>query len=188
MIPLNTFTTEPIISDFQAPYNLPYQPLYQVVLGGVAIGNPSEGRQVKLWAVSYNGTLIEVGPVGDSIEFTLPAADVETVSLAFDNNMGIILNWKLSTGGANLYYFDTISGMYITRFFSNITSCRVSVDDARNFNTSQSDVLFLYTLNDNLYWRQQRDRYDIEYLVAPTTKKIRKAAMNVENRFQIQLI
>ena len=188
MIPLNTFTPTPIISNFQAPYDLPYNPLSQDVLGGIAIGNPSQGRQYKIWTVSYNGAAIDVKPVDGPIAFSLLAANVETVSLAFDNNMGLVIAWKLTTGGANLYYFDTLTSQYITRFFAGVLSCRVVVDDARDFYTASSDVIFGYTLGGNLYWRQQRDRYDNQYLVGPTTKFLRKMAPNVGNRLQFQLI
>jgi hypothetical protein len=188
MIPLNTFTPTPVISNFQAPYDLPYQPLVQHVLGGVAIGDPSQGRQLKIWTVEYNGVSITVKPIDGPIAFTLVAANVETVSLAFDNNMGLVIVWKLTTGGANLYYYDTLTSQYITRNFPGVTSCRVVVDDARDFYTAQSDVIFAYTLNDNLYWRQQRDRYDDEYLIGPSVKRLRKVAPNIGNRLQFQLL
>lgn len=188
MIPGNIFTPIPVVSNFQPPYDLPYQPLTQHVLGGLAIGNPSLGRQYKIWTINYNGVSITVKPIDGVIAFTLIAANVESVSLAFDNNMGLVIAWKLTTGGANLYYFDTVTSQYITRFFASITSCRVCVDDARDFYTSQSDVIFSYTLGTNLYWRQQRDRYDIQYLISPTTKMLRKVAPNMGNRLQFQLL
>jgi len=188
MIPANTFTPTPVVSNFQSPYDQPYNPLLQNVLGGVAIGNPSQGRQLKIWTVAYNGVSITVKPIDGPIAFTLLAADVQTVSLAFDNNMGLVIAWKLLTGGANLYYYDTLTSQYIIRFFPGITSCRVCVDDARDFYTTQSDVIFSYTLNNNLYWRQQRDRYDDEYLIGPTEKRLRKAAPNIGNRLQFQLL
>jgi hypothetical protein len=188
MIPANAFTPTPIISNFQPPYDQPYQPLLQNVLGGVAIGNASLGRQVKIWTVAYNGVSITVKPIDGPIAFTLVAANVQTVSLAFDNNMGLVIAWQVIGGGSNLYYFDTLTSQYITRLFAGTTSCRVCVDDARDFYTSQSDVIFSYTLGTNLYWRQQRDRYDNQYLIGPTTKLLRKAAPNTGNRLQFQLI
>jgi len=187
MIPANTFTPIPVISNFQAPYDLPYQPLTQHVLGGVAIGNPSLGRQVKIWTVNYNGVSITVKPIDGPIAFTLVAADVQTVSLAFDNNMGLVIGWMTSID-AKLYYYDTLLAAYTIRTFVGPTSCRVVVDDARDFYTAQSDVIFGYTMAGNLYWRQQRDRYDVQYLIGPTANLLRKMAPNVGNRLQFQLL
>jgi hypothetical protein len=186
MIPLNTFTPTPIVSTFQAPYDGRYYPLSQTVLGGIAIGDASAGRQVQLWNVSYDGSAINVKTDTGPVVFSLVQTDVLTVSLAFDNNMGLAIAWKTSTG-AKLYYYDTLTSQYIIRDFPGINSCRVVVDDARDFYTALSDVIFSYTLSGNLYWRQQRDRYDIQYLIGPTSKQLIRLAPNVGNRLQFEL-
>ena len=45
MIPANTITTTPVTSTFQIPYNLVYNSRVCTTLGGVAISDPSQGRQ-----------------------------------------------------------------------------------------------------------------------------------------------
>lgn len=187
MIPSNAFTPEPIVSSFQYPYSGVYRPLSQDVYGGVAIGDSSLGRQVKVWNVSYNGAYINVKPADGEVAFSMAESDVKTVSLAFDTNMGLVIAWT-TTGGANLYYFNSLTSTYITRFFAGIDSCRVCVDDARDFYTAQSDVIFSYTLSDALYYRQQRDRYDTQYTIGATTKRLIRAAPNTGNRLQFQLV
>jgi hypothetical protein len=188
MIPANAFTAVPQPTSFQAPYNEPYTPLQQVVRGGTAIGDASAGRQVKDWIATYAAGTIVVKPVGDVVAaFAMMAADVLTLSLAFDNNMGIVLAWKTPTG-ANLYYYDTLTSAYITRVFANIESCRVCVDDARAVYNANSDVIFGYVRTGNLYWRQQRDRYDTERLVAPTLRQLKRMAPSVTNRLQFELL
>lgn len=186
MIPGNIVT--PILDPaaFQPPYNEAYNPFIQTVQGGNAISDPSAGRQVKDWAVSYSGGIISVGPKLEAVVFTLEADDVETISLAFDSNMSVVLAWKTPTG-AKLYYYDTLTSTYITRVFADVTSCRVGVDDAREVNVTNSDVIFAYTLNGNLYWRQQRDRYDIERLAGATTNLLKRMGPSVSNRLQFEL-
>ncbi len=186
MIPANAFTPTPNSSAFISPYNLAYTPLSQTVLGGTAIGDGAAGRQVKNWTATFTGSAIEVAAVGDAPSFTLAVTDVQSVSLAFDNNMGVVLAW-MTTGGANLYYFNTVTSSYTTEFFSGVTSCRVVVDDAREFNTANSDVIFGYTKAGSLYWRQQRDRYQIERLIGTTTKKLKRMGPNTLNRLQFEL-
>ncbi len=186
MIPSNSFTPTPLVSPFQYPYSDPYLPLSQNVLGGIAIGDASAGRQVRVWNVSYDGVNINVKPADDVVVFSLTTPGVLTVSLAFDNNMGLVIAWTTSTG-ANLYYYDTLTLQYVTRFFINISSCRVCIDDANDFYSAESDVIFSYTLSNNLYWRQQRDRYDIERLIGATTNTLIRAAPNTGNRLQFEL-
>lgn len=187
MIPSNAFTITPIVSTFQEPYNQQYHKLSQNVLGGIAINDASAGRQTQIWNVAYNGAFINVKTESGPVVFSLAQADVQTVSLAFDNNMGLVIAWT-TTGGAKLYYYDSLTSQYIIRDFPGIESCRVCVDDARDFYTASSDVIFSYTLGGNLYWRQQRDRYDIQYLIGATAKTLIRAAPNVGNRLQFELV
>lgn len=186
MIPNNVVNPVLDATAFQPPYNEAYNPLLQTVRGGTAVGDPAAGRQVKDWVVSYTGGTISVGPKLEAVAFTLAANDVVTISLAFDSNMSIVLAWKTPTG-AKLYYYDTLTSAYTTRVFPELTSCRVCVDDAREFNSANSDVIFAYTLNGNLYWRQQRDRYDVERLAGVTTKFLKRMGPSVANRLQFEL-
>lgn len=187
MIPANAFTPTPQYSNFQVPYDRQYTPLSQTVLGGNAIGDGSAGRQVKNWVVSYNGSSIVVSPEGGAQAFSLPTLNVLSVSLAFDNNMGIVLAWQTKTS-SNLYFFNTQTSSYTTSVFNGTTSCRVCVDDARDFNSGASDVIFGYTTGTNLCYRQQRDRYGIEYVIKASSKKLRRMAPTISNRLQFESV
>ncbi len=188
MIPAGTFTSVPVYAEFLAPYSNAYTPLSQTVPGGNAIGDPSQGRQVKNWTVSYSSGFIRVTPAGGSEAFSLAATDVQHVSLAFDNNMGLVIAWTSLNGDGNLYYYDTLSAAYAIRIFPGITSCRVCVDDARDVYTTESDVIFAYTKNNTLYYRQQRDRYDVEYEIGATFKMLKRMGPSTGGRFQIELL
>jgi hypothetical protein len=184
MIPNNAFTTTPIVSAFLPPKDEPYQPLTSKSRGGVALNDASLGRDYQNWVVSYDGSDILVAPQGGSTAFTLTVAGVLSVSLAFDNNMNVILAWMDSVG-AKLYWFDNVS--YVTTAFA-ATSCRVTIDDVRDFYNANSDVIFAYTNAGTLYWRQQRDLYAIERTVGPTTGLLQKVGLNQLNRLQFQLL
>ena len=187
MIPSNSFTSTPAIGNFQYPYSEPYDPLYQNVLGGISIGDSSRGRQYKIWNITYVLGNIIVSSADNPNAFTLVETDVTAISLAFDNNMGLVIAWQTTTG-SKLYFYDSITSSYVTSIFSGTTSCRVCIDDARDFNSQDSDVIFSYTLNNNLYWRQQRDRYATERLIGPTTRLLKKVAQTTGNRLQFQLL
>ena len=36
------FVTPPIVGDYTLPISLPYDPLYEVVMGGIALNDPSK--------------------------------------------------------------------------------------------------------------------------------------------------
>ena len=190
MIPANSFTAVAQPSEFEAPYNILFRRYKHVCPGGIALGDASKGRDYQNWEVQFKPetSMLEVKPVGAaSPQLTLPAPDLIYVSLAFDNNMAPVLAW-LVPSGANLYYFDSVSSSYTTRFFSGFTSCRVCTDDVRDFNAPASDVIFGYTRNGNLYWRQQRDRYDIERLVGPTSNLLITLGQNTSKRLQFGMM
>jgi hypothetical protein len=79
-----------------------------------------------------------------------------------------------------------LTSTYLTKDFEGTTSCRVAVDDARDFYNTNSDVIFAYTKNNTLYWRQQRDRYEIERVVGTTAKKLIRMGLAQTNRLQFE--
>jgi hypothetical protein len=186
MIPANSFTSSPQVGNYSSPVNGVYYPLMQTTLGGIAIGDNSKNRQYRRWICEYTGGNITVRPEGQAVVFTLAQTNVLSVSLAFDNAMNIALAWMTPTG-AKFYYYDTVSLTNIIVDYPDITSCRVCVDNANDYYNASSDVLFVYTKNNNLYYRQQRDRYDTERLIGSTTKLIKRVGMSDLNRLQIQL-
>lgn len=204
MIPGGKFTTEPDVSPYRPPLDLPYDPLNQIVWGGKALFDPSEGRMVKYWQVSYSNGDINVFPVGGPVEFTLSLTgwdifawdskewdpdsieiQVDSVSLAFDPAMRPVIGWQSGTD-SNMYYFD--GTQYIILTITNTTSSRVFLDDPRDFNTLGSDVMIAYTKNNKLFYRQERENYEDEKLIGSTEKFLIKAGLNTGNRLQFELI
>lgn len=185
-LPLHTITPTPVRAAFVAPLDEPYLPLEEAVLGGTAIGDPSQGRQVQRWTVFYDSGFIKVAPESGAVAFSMAVAGVTTVSLDFDSNMAVAIAYQTASG-SHLYYFDSLLGHYNTLDILGATSCRVGVDDKRLFNASASDVIFSYTLDDKLYYREQRDRYTVERLVGPSIGILLRSGQNVLNRFQWKL-
>lgn len=186
-IPGNVFTVVPDTAQFIDPYSDVFEATRMRCRGGLAIGDAFGGRDIRNWVVEYNQPTISVFPEGQPVAFTLSVSGVETVSLAFDNNMGITLAWQIGTT-SSLYYFDSLAANYITRDFIDTTSCRVCVDDERDFSNASSDVIFAYTKTDNtVCWRQQRDRYDIERIVGTSAKRIFRLGPNQKRRLQFEL-
>ena len=189
MIPGNTFTSTPITGDYLPPVSDTYTPLLETVYGGVNIGDPSRGRLYRLWTISYDGTHINVAKQGLAPSLILPVAGVKSVSLSFDSNMGVVIAYQTNAGGT-LYYYDTLTNAYIYRSFPSTNTSRVAVDQAAPFYNANSDVIYAYTNGTNLCYRQQRDRYNIEYIVGPVYANsiLTRVALSSVNRLQFELL
>lgn len=186
-LPLNVITPTPVRAEFIAPWDEPYDPMTEAVSGGTAIGDGANGRFVQRWTIFYEGGNVKVANEAGVVSFSQARADVLSLSLAFDTNMGVIYCWQ-SPAGSNLYYFDSSLGTYTVLTIGDGTSCRCCADDMRQFNETASDVIFAYTRDEKLYWRQQRDRFAIERLVGPSgVRTLERAAPNILNRFQFLL-
>jgi hypothetical protein len=187
MIPNNLILPTPQKTEFRPPYDDDYAPLTQRVLGGTAIGNGANGREVQRWDVFYEGGVIKVAPEAGAVEFTLTVAGVLTVSLAFDSNMQVTLGYT-KADGSYLYFFNSLTSSFQTDFYPGSTSCRVVTDDPRNVTSDASDVIFTYELDGNVYYRIQRERYVTARLVGPSQGlTILRFAPNAVNRLQWEL-
>ncbi len=186
MLPLNEVTPSSVISPFLFPYD-EYSDLSERVYGGINLNDASQGREVKLWSIGYDGLNITVTPEGGSVAATYPRTGVVTCSLGFDANMDPAIAW-IDSIGAHLRYFDSYTLSYIVLDIPGATSCKARTDDTRAFNSTGSDVIFAYVLNSNLYYRAERDHYATQYLVgAVGPGKLVRMGMNDGYRFQFDI-
>lgn len=191
-IPYHGISAAPVVAAYLAPDDIDTGTLTSLELGGVALNDASQGRQVKTWrAWIEGGTTIKVAPLpGLTPETTLVVGvNITTVSLAFDSNMQPAVAY-LENGTLKLRWYDvTVSGFVITSF-PGCTFGRVSSDDKREAQEGASDVIFAYVRAGNVYWREQRDRYLVERLVgaAPAGFRFVQLGMNAQGRLQFRLV
>jgi len=172
-------------------------PLIEYEDGGVALSDPSQGISGYTWKLTYipsTGTIMLKNTVTNvSTDFLTGIMDVVGASFAFDSNMRPAIGYQLSNGDSKLYYYNTVTESYSTLSFPAGTGCpRLCHDDKRapmvGLNTT--DILCFYISPDNiLSYRQQRDRYAVEYPVAtlagsPTLKKV---GMSVSLRLRVTI-
>ena len=189
MIPGNfiSLTLDP--KPFKSPESKPYDPISQLIRGGTRIGYGSDGRDVKDYLVELftDGLINITDTTSNQIVYTKTLVNTKTISATFDNNMNVVLCYQL-LDTSNLHYFDLESNKYITKVVNNTTSCKVCIDDIRLINNANSDIIFGYTKDDNLYYRQQRDKYDIERLIDPCQgKRLLRLGQTENNRLQFEL-
>jgi hypothetical protein len=197
MIPMGRLSTTPVPSAFVPPDELEgaatfeFGPISDYELGGKAISDPSLGNQDRPWTMTAN----EAGEVyftaaenPEALFVTLPG--LTELSFAFDQNMRPVLAY-IQAGVPRLRWYDTVPGAYVvTDLPAGSISPRVTLDDKRQTQTAlgENDVILAYIRSGNLYYRQQRDRYETEYLLGVVgSAKLIRIGMNVENRLQFLL-
>nr|PZN74572.1 MAG: hypothetical protein DIU57_19165 [Pseudomonadota bacterium] len=115
--------------------------------------------------------------------------DITEVSLAFDQNMNVCVAF-VEAGMAKLLWYDTtVNQLVVTELGEGVTHPRVALDDTREFNRANSDIILAYIKEGALYYRQQRDRYQIERLLSPGPWiALKRIGMGSGYRFQFQVV
>lgn len=136
--------------------------------GGIALSDPTQGLNYQVWSAriseDFKDIVVSADTVSDTVLYS--GNDISEVSLSFDQNMRPVLAF-VEGGITKLRWFDTtVQQQVVTSYGADHITPRVSLDDKRLTQSSNSDVIFAYLRNGNLYYRQQRDRYLTEYLLA----------------------
>lgn len=182
-------STVPVKADFLEPKDRAYDPLVSPEYGGPALNTPAPSRLVQIWNAFYEDGAVKVAPESVTPVITTLFADpaVETLSLAFDANMTPTIAYM--TGGVcKLRWFDSSVNQIVTTTFPGVDSCQVTTDDKRQAQIGKEDVVFAYTLEGNLCYRLQRERYTIEHVFATGVKgQLKRLGMNRKNRLQFEV-
>lgn len=191
MLPDHALSSEPVRGAYLPPTTLNKNLLEYYELGGIAIQDPSMGLQYQAWKCYYNSDSNQVrllaGTTGvDTLLFTL--AGIVEISFCFDQNMRWSVVYKLESGDVEFRWFDSSEGDYvITVYPDTYLSPKLTLDDKRPLQSGSSDMILTYIRSDNLYMREQRDRFLVEYLLyedLPAGAYIRNFGMNSVLRLQ----
>lgn len=200
MIPQNSISSPTLPAQFVSPGDIPIDATFAYELGGVALSDPSQGLMVQTWKVEIitrldgsGDAVISSATQSPLVLFNLPA--FTEISLAFDQNMKPFVAY-VSQGNPGFWWFDaTLPGTRFTALPVGSTTPRCTLDDKRpqEIAGGLSDIILTYILSGNLYFRAQRDRYTVEYLLYPAlnTKvvnpQINKVCMNLQYRLQWEI-
>lgn len=170
-------------------------------VGGIGLADPSQGLEVQLWEAScLNGRDIYINSRSTGRLLLIPNAGegISNLDLAFDQNMYPFLTWKDRAGVCIYWYDPTAPGYVVERFLQRIRSPRCTLDDKRDFNVANSDIVFTYIREDTqrICARLQRDRYGIEYDLASVydvpgvtvrdARDVQIRAVNMANTLRLQ--
>jgi len=189
MMPENTLSSSAIYSAFLVPDKA--EPLVDFEWGGIDLLDSSQGLMVKIWKCFYHDGWICI--TDDVVTRQLiQIANVKQVALAFDFNMHPTIAYTVEnedkSRSAYLYWYDTALGAQTTTTYGTAYLFpQLSLDDHRLHQSANADIIFSYIKNNNLYYRQQRDRFTIERLLESGLSEdveLRQTGMNTKNRFQ----
>lgn len=192
MLPGNAISAIAQPGSFLAPDDVDIGVTESFEYGGVALNDASQGRLVKVWRAYADNDAREIhcAPLVAGVPDTTLLTGlgiVSAVSLAFDSNMNPTLAF-IESGTMRLWWYNSVTHAYQIDNFPGVTSGKVCTDDKRKALEGPSDVIFAYTLDGFLYWRQQRDRYTIERTAGPSGVLIlNRLGMSDRNRLQFEL-
>jgi hypothetical protein len=191
MIPENRLSTTPQYAEFRSPDNIERpSPLIDYELGGRALNDPTEGLEVHIWTCEYNPDTgdVTVSAPGQPHETIFTELGITALSLTFDQNMRPFVGF-LQNGQARYFWYDTVlGGTKIDNLPVDAAAPQCSLDDKRDMQTSQgaNDIILAYVRGTGLYYRQQRDRYEIEYLLTATIPGTRLTRMGMNKGLRLQ--
>lgn len=166
MLPSNAISSIPTPEVFLNPDAINRSALIDYEQGGVAINDVSQGMQAITWTcfvVPGTSTVKLQAGTAEPFDF-LGISGIEELAISFDQLMRPVFAYMIS-GQLYLYWYDPVPQQFVFSSFGPGRFPRLSLDDKRAFNVSNSDVIFAYMRDDALYYRLQRDRYTVERLV-----------------------
>lgn len=190
MMPGNVLSDTAVRDPFLLPMRRRSNMLVDYERGGPGIGNSTGDMFATVWTTKYSGT-------GDVIVY--PDSGVETVlfnkpgitelALAFDQNMQAFIAY-VDAAGAHYWWWDSTAGGHVhTDLPAGSFNPRACLDDHRPLQTSASDIILAYGRGTNLYMRQQRDRFQTEYLLKTGFgRELVSVGMNVGWRLQFKCL
>lgn len=167
MIPENQPSSVAVPSIFAEPDDLVTTSKIDYERGAAALGDPSGGFDQKTWRCYVNANNLDVMVQADNETpiVIFQQAAIEEISFAFDQSMRPAVGYTLTNvRGAYLRWFDTTVNIYVTTFYPDLRNPRLTLDDKRPTQVGvNSDIIFGYIRGDSVYYRMQRDRFQVEY-------------------------
>lgn len=188
MLPGNALSTITAPAQLIEPVNAAATPLIDVGMGGIGLADASVGLLYQLWTLRYEApdVVVSAPEVPDTVLFS--RAGITELALAFDQNMRAFVAF-VQDGQARFWWYDSnLSAQTFTDLPADAKNPRSCMDEKRAALRSDSDIILAYTRGTGLYYRQQRERFQTERLLAdPCGGKLVSIGMSKALRLQFKL-
>lgn len=188
MLPDGVLSTTALPASFLSPRDAPIVPLIDYELGGVGVSDPSQGLMIKSWRMQWIAGDFVLDAPGVAPAVVLSKPNVKNFSFTFDQNMKVFITWTDDLGCWYWWYDATLPGYSTVQLAADAQTPKCSLDDKRIHQLSVSDIILAYMRSGSLYYRQQRDRFGVEYLLkSDVGGYLRRVGMNRVWRFQFDI-
>lgn len=188
MLPDDTLSSEPVPGQFAEPAASRKDWTVDTEMGGVGLSNPSGGLRDRLWTLRYESPRVIVSAEGVPDTVLFEREGITELSLAFDQNMRPCVAFVDGDGPWLWWYDSQAQAQVFTALPAGATSPKVCTDEKRRTLLANSDIILAYLRDGWLCYRQQRDRFDTEYQLAPvTTGRLVTIGMNTGYRLQFKV-
>lgn len=162
--------------------------VHDFIDGPIAQQDTSMGLDYQQWEayVKDSNVWLSAGNQEPSILLPNPGNSITDISIAFSQNADLHYVW-VDSGVARFRYYDTLAGSMQTMTLPEGTRTpRITLDDKRPAQYDRSDIILSYLdAEGRLYFRMQRDRYGVEYLLDEGPhKSLERLYMNERYRLQ----
>lgn len=165
MLPDNMLSSQTVRGNITGARALAVTPIVDYEDGGVALNDSTRGNQYQIWqALLIKDRVLVSAP--NTPEFVMyEGQGLTEISLTFDQNMRPVLAFVQNGVARYRWYDPTVGAQIVTDLPAGSITPKVILDDKRQTQTSNCDVILAYVRGGGLYYRQQRDRYQIERLL-----------------------
>ena len=157
--------------------------------GGIGLSDVSEGKMYQIWEGKLLGDDITLSSPTTVPEVIYSASDMTEFSFTFDQNMRPTISFVQDGIAKYRWYDSTVTDYVVSTIPGNVRTPKVFLDDKRVAQDSSSDIILAYiklgAASKDLYYRLQRDRYGVEYLLKEGCGGVlHKFGMNKKLRLQ----
>ena len=187
MLPNNQWASQPVVDDIIAPRDkAKVNATTSSDNGPIAIQNTSKGLMAKIWTASYNSVTGSVTLQDGTNLFT--DVNLKELSLTFNQSGNPFVAFRSATR-IKIWWYDPLLSNYTIKDVTTGDQPFCYLDERRPEFSANSDVFLLYHRDGEIFYRLQRDRFDVEYstgIIGGTDIVIECFGMAKNNRLQIK--
>lgn len=188
MMPGNSLSSKAVASRFAGARAKSITKLLDYEDGGIAIQDPSAGLLYQAWRARLINDQVWVDAPNTDEFVMFSAPGMTEISLAFDQSMRPALAY-VQDGVSKIWWYDSgADQMVITEIGGSATNPRITLDDKRVIATGNNqinDIILAYVRDQKLCFRQQRERFLVERVLASGIKTgLIKVGLNRQLRLQ----